>query len=124
MKKIFKTFFGIVMASLMLCGCANAKKGDGMSNTPNVKMDKTFYNPLDITRNIGDPWLYKHTDGYYYYTHSMGGMVKVTKTKSPTFLKENDADDTRTNIIFRQKSIDVIEIWAPEVFFYQGRWYC
>ena len=124
MKKILKTFFGVVMASLMLCGCTNAKKGDGMSNTPNVKMDKTFYNPLDITRNIGDPWLYKHTDGYYYYTHSMGGMVKVTKTKSPTFLKENDADDTRTNIIFRQKSIDVIEIWAPEVFFYQGRWYC
>ena len=87
-------------------------------------MDKTFYNPVDIKRGIGDPWLYKHTDGYYYYTHSMGGMVRVTKSKSPTFLIPNDVDPQRSTVIFRQKSIDVVEIWAPEVFFYEGRWYC
>lgn len=94
------------------------------SGTPSVKMDKTFYNPLDITKGLGDPWLYKHTDGYYYYTHSNAGGVKVTKTKSPTFLRENDNDESRTKVIFRMKSIDVIEIWAPEVFFFKGHWYC
>ena len=126
MKKNLKLFFGLVMASFMLFGCTNGSggKGDGISNTPNVKMDKTFYNPLDIKKGVGDPWLYKHTDGYYYYTHSMSGMIRVTKSKSPTFLKENDVDPERSTVIFRQKSIDVIEIWAPEVFFYQGRWYC
>lgn len=121
MKKIFKT---LMLGGIVLTSCGNLSSGDNISSSPNVEMNSTFYNPLDIKKGIGDPWLYKHTDGYYYYTHSGSGGIKVSKTKSPTFLKEDDNDETRTKIIFRQKSIDVVEIWAPEIFFVDGYWYC
>lgn len=125
MNKIFRVFYlSALLGGICLTSCVGAAKGDGISNTPNVKMDTTFYNPLDLTKGLGDPWLYKHSDGYYYYTHSSSGGVTVTKTKSPTFLTKNPNDETRTKQIFRQKSIDRVEIWAPEVFFFKGHWYC
>src|SRR5574344_799798 len=113
-----------ILGGLMLTSCNEQKTtGDGISSTPNNIMDKTFYNPLDISKGIGGPWLYKHNDGNYYYCHSASGVVKVTKTSSPTSLIEDIGDETRTKIIFRQKSIDRVEIWAPEVFFFKGNWY-
>lgn len=108
----------------MMTGCGSSSSNTIGSKSPSTLMDKTFYNPLDISKGVGDPWLYKHTDGYYYYTHSAAGVVRVTKTSSPTFLAENSSDETRTKVIFRQKSIDRVEIWAPEVFFFKGHWYC
>ena len=104
-------------------GTTNIGDSDGISNSPNVKMDKTFYNPLDIKEGVGDPWLYKHTDGYYYYTHSSSGGLRVTKSKSMTLLADNINDETRTKIIFVPKSIDRVELWAPEIFFFEGHWY-
>ena len=123
MKKISKLFMLLLAGGFILTSC-NKNVSDNISKSPNIKMTETFYNPLDISTGVGDPWLYKHTDGYYYYTHSASGVVKVTKTKSPTFLAENSSDETRTKVIFRQKSIDRVEIWAPEVFFFKGHWYC
>lgn len=126
MKKIVKLLsLCSLIGGIMLTSCQkNNNAADQLSNSPNVKMDATFYNPLDIQKGVGDPWLYKHSDGFYYYTHSASGVVRVTKTKSPTFLTENNGDETRTKVIFRQKSIDRVEIWAPEVFFFKGHWYC
>lgn len=115
---------GIILTSCNGDNPTTTSSGDGISNSKNVAMDKTFFNPLDIKKGIGDPWLYKHTDGNYYYTHSSAGGIRVTKTDSPTMLTENLSDPTRTKIIFTQKSIDRVEIWAPEVFFFQGHWYC
>lgn len=127
MKKTKFTFLLSLIGVILMTSCSgnnNRNKADGISNSENVSMNETFYNPLDLTKGVGDPWLYKHTDGYYYYTHSASGVVRVTKTKSPTLLFENQLDETRTKVIFRQKSIDRVEIWAPEVFFFKGYWYC
>ncbi len=119
MKKLMRNLFMVTLAACMLGGCQTQN-----NKASGEEMKGYFYNPLDINYGIGDPWLYRHSDGYYYYTHSMTGVVKVTKTKSPTLLRENDGDEARTKVIFRQKSINVVEIWAPEVFFFEGRWYC
>ena len=70
-------------------GTTNIGDSDGISNSPNVKMDKTFYNPLDIKEGVGDPWLYKHTDGYYYYNgvaSSNDNIDFVTAVTIPTSL--------------------------------------
>ena len=112
-----------LIGGVILSGCSINKYEDKISNSPNVKMDKTFYNPLDVKQSLGDPWLYKHTDGYYYYTRSGGQGVTVTKTKSMTMLTENPEDETRTKILFYNNSINKIELWAPEVFFFNGHWY-
>lgn len=85
-------------------------------------MEDYFYNPMVIDFRMGDPWLYYH-DGYYYYTQSEGTRVRVTKSPYMTQLTSNPNDETRTKILFRQKSIDVVEIWAPEIFFFEGHWY-
>ena len=58
MNKIFRVFYlSALLGGICLTSCAGAAKGDGISNTPNVKMDTTFYNPLDLTKGLGDPWL-------------------------------------------------------------------
>ena len=123
MKKLKIINLLALIGGVILSGCSINKYEDKISNSPNVKMDETFYNPLDVRQSLGDPWLYKHTDGYYYYTRSGGQGVTVTKTKSMTMLTENPNDETRTKVLFYNNSINKIELWAPEVFFFNGHWY-
>ncbi|MBD2867988.1 family 43 glycosylhydrolase [Paenibacillus sp. IB182493] len=71
-----------------------------------------FYNV--IYQDGADPWVYKHTDGYYYFTKTTGGNVTIWKSASLTGL---DAGVSR-----------VIEtgccgIWAPEIHYVNGAWY-
>lgn len=113
----------IALTSLAALSACSPAVSVTSSNTSLGETMNFFYNPLDISKGIGDPWLYQGPDGYYYYTHSAAGGIKLTKTASPTLLKEDDEDETRTKIIFRQKSIDRVEIWAPEVFYFNGYWY-
>ncbi|MGN1078026.1 MAG: family 43 glycosylhydrolase, partial [Candidatus Gallimonas sp.] len=116
MKKILCVLCGVILGLLgLVTGCdKGADKGTAMNDT--------FYNPIRIEKNMGDPWLYYH-DGYYYYMSSGGTQIKVTKSKWMTQVVENVEDENVTKVIFRQKSINVVEIWAPEIFFFEGRWY-
>lgn len=107
--------FAAALSALAFAGCdANSDKG--------VAMNETFYNPIRIEEQMGDPWMYYH-DGYYYYTHSSGTGIRVTKSPWMTNVVENGNDESVTKTIFRQKSINVVQIWAPEVFFFDGHWY-
>ena len=47
-----------------------------------VKAMTTYKNPIVIER--ADPWVYKHTDGYYYFTGSVPGYqeIAVLRAKS------------------------------------------
>lgn len=46
-------------------------------------MMKTLYNN-PIVRQRADPWVYKHTDGYYYFTGSVPGyqVIELRRAKS------------------------------------------
>ena len=50
--------------------------GEGVDVNKKETGDKTFKNPLDP--NAPDPWLFYH-DGYYYYTHTTGKKIILTK---------------------------------------------
>lgn len=100
--------------SALSAGCG--KKSEG------IPMNDSFYNPIRLEQNMGDPWMYYH-DGYYYYMQSSGTQIKVTKSAWMTQVVENIEDENVTKVIFRQKSINVVEIWAPEIFFFDGHWY-
>ena len=77
MKKLKFALLALV-SGVLLSSCSNTgDKTDGISKSPNVKMDETFFNPLDIKEGIGDPWLYKHTDGYYYYSTTLSNESSV-----------------------------------------------
>ncbi|MBW4841201.1 MAG: family 43 glycosylhydrolase [Paenibacillaceae bacterium] len=71
-----------------------------------------FYNVL--MQDGADPWVYKHTDGYYYFTKTTGGDVTVWKSASLT-----GVDAAPRRVI----PTGGHGIWAPELHYIEGAWY-
>ncbi|HLR67550.1 MAG TPA: family 43 glycosylhydrolase, partial [Virgibacillus sp.] len=54
-------------------------------------MNKTEYeNPIVIER--ADPWVYKHSDGYYYFTGSVPGYQEIEVRRAKTLNELKDAE--------------------------------
>jgi GH43 family beta-xylosidase len=124
-KNVFNCLLIVVLTSIGVSSCNGGNKNSSISTETKgggISINETFYNPLVIDQGMGDPWIVYH-DGFYYYTQSEGTRVRVTKSKYLTQLTSNPYDETITKILFRQKSINVVEIWAPEIFFFDGYWY-
>ncbi|OTP10283.1 alpha-L-arabinofuranosidase [Enterococcus sp. 10A9_DIV0425] len=84
-------------------------------------MRKTTYkNPIVLER--ADPWIYKHTDGYYYFTGSLPGYqsIELRRAKSIDTLQEAE-----TLLIWHAHESGPMSqlIWAPEIHYIQGKWY-
>ena len=121
-KKLFLTFISLFTA-LSAVSCNNTQTEE--PNKEYTEMNETFYNPLAIEKGLGDPWLTKHED-YYYFTYSQGTKITVTRSKQMTQLTENLEDENITKVILRQKQIlggNIVQIWAPEIFFFNDSWY-
>ena len=85
-----------------------------------VKAMTTYKNPIVIER--ADPWVYKHTDGYYYFTGSVPGYqeIEVRRAKSLNDLEQGErASVWHAHATGPMSSL----IWAPEIHLIQGRWY-
>lgn len=69
-----------------------------------------------------DPYIYKHKDGWYYFTASMPEYDCITLRKSKTLIGLAKAKE---NIIWRKhdKGIMGAHIWAPELHYLNGKWY-
>lgn len=85
-------------------GCAGSGAGGAERND--------FYNVL--MQDGADPWVYKHTDGYYYFTKTTGGDVTVWKSASLT-----GVDAAPRRVI----PTGGHGIWAPELHYIDGAWY-
>jgi len=85
-------------------------------------MSKTiqYNNPIVLER--ADPWVHKHTDGYYYFTGSVPGYqeIELRRAKSLNELKESE-----TVTVWRAHEEGEMSqlIWAPELHFINGNWY-
>ncbi|MDR1093350.1 MAG: family 43 glycosylhydrolase [Clostridiales bacterium] len=113
----------LASACLLILPAAACVSGEGSKGlTKGTAMNTAFYNPLRIEAQMGDPWLTYH-EGYYYYTCSEGAQIRVTKSPWMTNLVRKAGDETQTKTIKRQQQMGVVEIWAPEVFFFEGYWY-
>ncbi|MDQ6419373.1 family 43 glycosylhydrolase [Paenibacillus sp. LHD-117] len=71
-----------------------------------------FYNVL--VQDGADPWVYRHTDGYYYFTKTTGGNVTIWKSASLTGI---DAGASRVI------ETGCCNVWAPEIHYMNGAWY-
>lgn len=113
-----------LMPVLLLCCLmgtpAFAQEGSAMQETPSIEWNRSFYNPLRVDYYLGDPWIILH-DGMYYYTHSTGNRVDISASKTISGLM---AAREGTKTIYLGVENDQTELWAPELHFYQGRWYC
>ncbi|CAF0896877.1 unnamed protein product [Rotaria sordida] len=95
---------------------SNVQVIEPKSQTPsNVN---TFYNV--IAQDGADPWVYKHTDGLYYFTRTTGGDVRIWRSRSFTSI---DAGESR--IVWRSPNSGPAcrAVWAPEIHFIQSSWY-
>ncbi|CAF3657472.1 unnamed protein product [Rotaria socialis] len=87
-------------------------------NDNKVAIVNTFYNV--IAQDGADPWVYKHTDGWYYSTRTTGGDVRIWRSRTFTSM---DAGESR--VVWRSSNSGPAcrDIWAPEIHFLKSSWY-
>lgn len=69
-----------------------------------------------------DPYVYKHTDGTYYFTASIPAYDGIVLRHSTTLAGLKDAEEVR---VWQKhdKGIMSEHIWAPELHYLDGKWY-
>lgn len=77
-------------------------------------------NPLIEQR--ADPFIYLHTDGFYYFTASVPAFDLIELRRSRTIAGLAHA---QTRVVWRRHESGEmsLNIWAPEIHFLQGKWY-
>lgn len=69
-----------------------------------------------------DPYVYKHTDGTYYFTASVPEYDRIVLRKSDTLAGLADAEETEIWHKHEEGPMSV-HIWAPELHYLDGAWY-
>ncbi len=85
-------------------------------------MDKTVkYNEPWILQRA-DPYVYKHTDGTYYFTASVPAYDTVVLRSSKTLAGLAEAEE---KVLWRKHESGPMSkhIWAPEIHYLFGKWY-
>lgn len=69
-----------------------------------------------------DPYVYRHTDGYYYFTGSVPAYDCIELRRSKTI---NGLTDAETAIVWKKHDSGIMSkhIWAPEIHFLDGKFY-
>ncbi|MDQ0228337.1 alpha-N-arabinofuranosidase [Bacillus sp. 7586-K] len=83
-------------------------------------MTEEILNPIVLQR--ADPFVYKHTDGYYYFTgsHPLYDRIVLRRAKSLNDLQEAK----EVAVWWKHESGPLSElIWAPEIHRANGKWY-
>ncbi|WP_024834488.1 family 43 glycosylhydrolase [Ruminiclostridium josui] len=106
---------------------------DGIATVEGVLYENEYENPLILNR--ADPCIYKHTDGYYYFTasytdasngHNNVGMYqydRIVIRKASTIQGLSTATE---KVIYTKAPLQGNKsphVWAPEIHFINGNWY-
>lgn len=95
---------------------AAAEDAAGRETAIEPALFETFANPV---YEGADPFIYKHTDGYYYFCQSEGDKgIAVWKSDRIT-------DKGIKRVIWRSPSSgwNTSNVWAPEIHYLYGKWY-
>ncbi|MBP2336494.1 GH43 family beta-xylosidase [Saccharothrix coeruleofusca] len=79
-----------------------------------------YTNPL--ANNRADPHIFKHTDGYYYFTATAPEYDRIVLRRATTLQGLASAAET---VIWRKHASGEMgaHIWAPEIHFINSKWY-
>lgn len=83
--------------------------------------NKTIYNEPFIAQRA-DPYVYKHTNGVYYFTASVPEYDRIVLRKADFFEGLPKAEEV-TVWEKHSEGIMSIHIWAPEIHYINGAWY-
>ena len=81
---------------------------------------KELVKPIILQR--ADPWIYKHTDGYYYFSASVPEYDRIEIRRAKTINGLSEADGVT---IWRKHDEGMLSanIWAPEIHYIDGKWF-
>ncbi|MFD1150900.1 family 43 glycosylhydrolase [Saccharothrix hoggarensis] len=104
------------MITALLAGLTTVVAAPAAQASPAVQ----YTNPLADQR--ADPHIFKHTDGYYYFTATVPEYDRIVLRRATTIQGLATAPETT---IWRRHTTGEMgaHIWAPEIHFINGRWY-
>src|SRR5690625_3994897 len=78
--------------------------------------------PNPLVEQRADPFIYKHTDGYYYFTGSYPEYDRIVLRRAKTIKGLKEAEEF---MIWHKHDQGIMSshIWAPEIHFVDGKWY-
>lgn len=102
---------------------ADEKSYNPMSTEQGASSVSNFYNVIFQTGS--DPWVYKHTDGYYYNVFTNASGIMIRRSKTITSLDSGERSLAWTPVKGTMYSSD---IWAPEMHYLKDtdgkyKWY-
>ncbi|GAB7105381.1 hypothetical protein JCM4814A_36950 [Streptomyces phaeofaciens JCM 4814] len=80
----------------------------------------TYTNPIAAQR--ADPHIFRHTDGYYYFTATVPEYDRIVLRRATTIQGLSTAQEV-TVWTRHTSGIMGAHIWAPEIHFIDGKWY-
>ncbi|WP_159882179.1 glycoside hydrolase family 43 protein [Paenibacillus puerhi] len=84
--------------------------------------DNSIADLQPVIEQRADPWVYKHTDGYYYFTASVPeyDRIEVRRARSLEGLAKAEP-----KTVWRKHESGPLSanIWAPEIHYIEGKWY-
>lgn len=108
----------LCFAVLILYGCSFHYHNK--TETLEASSENLVTNPLILQR--ADPFIYKYTDGYYYFTATVPEYDRLILRRSDTIEGLRSADE---KVIWRKHNDGIMgaHIWAPELHYIDGKWY-
>lgn len=78
--------------------------------------------PSPLIEQRADPYIYKHTDGYYYFTASVPEYDRIVLRRAKTIEGLITAPE---KVLWRKHPTGEMSkhIWAPEIHYIDGNWY-
>lgn len=82
---------------------------------------ETYYNKPFITERA-DPYIYLHSDGFYYFTGSVPAYDKIVLRKAREL---KDLSTAKEHTVWNRHEEGPMSwhIWAPELHYIEGNWY-
>jgi len=111
---VFATTLGIFVY------CAQSNNSIDQKGKNGIMKQQDFNNPIIEQR--ADPWIYKHTDAYYYFTASVPEYDRIELRRAATIQELGMAQE---KIIWEKHDSGEmsVHIWAPEIHYIEGKWY-
>lgn len=78
--------------------------------------------PNPLIQQRADPFVWKHTDGWYYFVATVPEYDRIELRRSQTVAGLSTAEP---KVLWRRHATGAMgaHIWAPEIHFIDGRWY-
>jgi GH43 family beta-xylosidase len=108
------------MIQVILICCVQSDNSIKQKGKNDLVEQQYFNNPIIEQR--ADPWIYKHSDGFYYFTASVPEYDRIILRRAKTIPDLSKAEE---KILWKRHDFGEmsIHIWAPEIHYIGGKWY-